>query len=100
MPPCAAPPRALVIAHAVTCRCMWDGVRGAALAPETELGPPLLPGCRLQLEQPLTDHARLQAADLQLLTVRQHRHVRTARHHIDLDDAVNVGKRAASKPDE
>src|SRR6185436_7609791 len=55
---------------------------------------------QLELEQAGAESPRLDATDLQLLTVGQHRDVRTAGHHIDLCEGAKIGQRPTPEPDE
>src|SRR5437899_1492740 len=53
-----------------------------------------------ELEESLAKDARLQTADLQLLTIAQDCDVRPARHHAHLRDQLDVRQRATTEPDE
>ena len=55
---------------------------------------------RLEPEESLADDARLEAADLKLLAVREKGHVRTAGHDVHLHDQIDVHQRLAAEPDE
>ena len=51
-------------------------------------------------EQCVPQHARLQAADLKRLSVRERHLVIAARHRADPLDLIDGGERAAAEPDE